>query len=319
MSSTLLRCPELPGAEIAVSDAVSASRSAFVARPGALAKLQGYLELTKPRIALLELVVVFVAAMVSTATPPPGWVLVSTLIGTALVAGSASAFNQVLERATDLLMPRTASRPLPSGVLSPWEAAVFGGALLIGGTLLLGLGVNFTVAALGLLCWCLYVLVYTPLKARSPLNTVVGAIAGAIPALMGAAAAGPLGLTAAALFMLLYLWQFPHFMAIAWLYRHDYAAGGLKMMTVVDPTGRRASMQGLAGALVLIPVTWLPLANSPAGNVYLLGATLLGVAQATFAFQFAARRDDQSARWLLRASLVYLPAVLLLLLLGPLM
>lgn len=310
MSTTTLSCPE------------PATPTVAIPRQSVWTRGAGFLELTKPRIAVLELIVVFVAAMVSAGGPPSGWVLINTLLGTALVASSASVLNQWRERETDAQMPRTRNRPLPAGVLQPWEAVAFGVVLGGLGTLQLLLFVNVTVAALGILCWVLYVLIYTPLKRRSPANTVIGAIAGAIPALMGAAAAGPLGMTAFALFMLLYLWQFPHFMAIAWLYREDYAAGGMKMLTVVDPSGRRAATQSLAGAFALIPVAWIPLLGLPisgnsSGIVYLIGATVLGLAQAVFALRFHARRDDPSARWLLRASLVYLPAVLLLLLLGP--
>ncbi len=310
-TTTALPCTE--------STASAASLAPSLNRVGLLARMLAFAELTKPRIAVLELVVVFVAAMICGSSPPAGWVLLNTLVGTALVASSASAFNQLRERHVDALMPRTSTRPMPSGIVQPWEAVGFGAVLGLVGAVQLALFVNLTVALLGVLCWCLYVLIYTPLKQRSPANTVIGAIAGAIPALMGAASASPLGLPALALFMVLYLWQFPHFMAIAWLYRDDYAAGGMKMLTVVDRSGRRAANQSLAGALAIIPISWVPLLGVPAGNLYLLGATALGVAQAAFAFHFFARRDDNSARWLLRASLVYLPAVLILLLLGPIL
>ncbi|MDA7980988.1 MAG: protoheme IX farnesyltransferase, partial [Pirellulales bacterium] len=169
-----------------VTNAESAVAPSGLTRARFWPRLAGFVELTKPRIAVLELVVVFVAAMISTAGPPQGWTIICALAGTALVAASASTWNQWRERATDALMTRTAERPLPASTIHPWEAAAWGTILGIAGVAILAMFVNATVALLGIGCWALYVLAYTPLKTRSPFNTVVGAVAGAIPALMGA-------------------------------------------------------------------------------------------------------------------------------------
>jgi protoheme IX farnesyltransferase len=250
-------------------------------------------------------------------------VLLNTLLGTALVAASASALNQWLERKSDALMLRTAERPLPSGRISAAEVFAIGASAAAAGVLYLGLAVNWLAAAAGLVTWFLYVGVYTPMKARSAANTVVGAIAGAMPVLIGWTAAGaPLalsagGLKAATLFLIVYLWQFPHFMAIAWIYRDQYAAARLQMLTVVDPSGRRAGVQSVVAAIALVPVTLLPLLNF-AGPVYLAGAVLLGGLYLLHSLQFFAARDEKSARRLLRTSLVYLPALLGLFMFVPL-
>ena len=212
--------------------------------------LGDYLELTKPKISVLVLVTVAVAMFVGNAGLPSPWLLLNALAGTALVAASASALNQRLERRTDALMERTATRPLPAGRLSERDALVFGIVTIVAGLAYLAVVVNWLTAILGALTWLLYVPLYTPLKRTTPLNTVVGAIAGALPTLMGWAAvggsfslaAGGGGLKAATLFLIVYLWQFPHFMAIAWIYRRQYAAAGLKMLTVVDPSGCRGGL-----------------------------------------------------------------------------
>ena len=215
-------------------------------------------------------------------------------------------------------MPRTADRPLPAGRIAPRHALLFGIVATVSGTALLALEVNLTTAAFGLATWFLYVVVYTPLKRITPLNTVVGAVAGAIPVLMGwAAVEGRFGLGAAALFMIVFLWQFPHFMAIAWLYRDDYARGGMQMATVVDPSGRLAGRQSFFAALVLIPVSLLPSLVHGAGPLYFAWAALLGTLQLACAAWFLVRRDRQTARVLLRATLIYLPSLLLMLMLGP--
>jgi protoheme IX farnesyltransferase len=172
---------------------------------------------------------------------------------------------------------------------------------------------------LGLLTWFTYVWIYTPLKRLTPANTAVGAVAGALPVLMGWSAVGaPLGLKAFTLFLIVFLWQFPHFMAIAWIYRHQYAAAGLQMLPVVDPSGRRAGAQAVVSALALVPVSLIPAVLELAGGAYFGWALLLGVCQLCCALVFLWKLDEASARRLLHASLVYLPAVLLLLMLGPL-
>jgi protoheme IX farnesyltransferase len=282
-----------------------------------LARLADFVELTKPRIAALELVTVAAAAFFAAGGPVAPGVLLATLFGTALVAASASALNQWLERHSDALMERTARRPLPAGRLSSREVLRFGVACALSGAVLLGVAVNLPTAAIGLLTWLLYVAVYTPLKTKSPANTMIGAIAGAMPVLMGWTCVGkPLDLDAAILFIVLFLWQFPHFMAIAWIYRRDYAAAGMAMLTVADPTGRRAGAQAVLAALMLIPISLLP-AVRLIEPTYFAVALVLGIAQLVASTLFMLHLDERSARRLLRVTLVYLPAVLLLLMLTP--
>jgi protoheme IX farnesyltransferase len=194
---------------------------------------------------------------------------------------------------------------------------LFGVAAVCSGALVLGIAVNWLTAALALLTWLIYVAFYTPLKSKSPANTMVGAIAGALPVLLGwTCIEKPLDFDAATLFVVLFLWQFPHFMAIAWIYRRDYAAAGLKMLTVIDATGRRAGAQAVLAALMLIPVSLLPAVRliEPA---YFTMALALGIVQFAAAILFMTRLDEPSARRLLRTTLIYLPAIMLLLMLTP--
>ncbi len=288
-------------------------------RAGLLARSADYVELTKPRIAAMVLITVVVAAVVASWGPPSGWLLAHTLLGTALVAASASALNQWLETHTDARMPRTAERPLPAGRLTPAQVLWFAAVTIVLGTLYLAVAVGVQTAVLGLLTWGLYAWVYTPLKRRTPANTAVGAVAGALPVLMGWSAVGaPLDLRAWSLFLLVFLWQFPHFMAIAWIYRQQYSAAGLQMLSTVDPSGFRAGAQAIVAALVLIPVSVVPSLAGPSGGLYVVWALTLGVAQLLCAVAFFFQLTDVAARRLLLASLVYLPAMMGLLILGPL-
>src|SRR5262245_33093128 len=291
-----------------------------VPRPLLLAKALDYLELTKPKIAALELVVVLAAGFVATWGQPHPTMLLHAMLGTLLVAASASAANQWLERRQDGRMARTALRPLPAGRLSAGEALVFAGVTLLAGSLYLAAFVNLACLAWAMLTWAVYVLAYTPLKTVSPANTAVGAAAGALPVLIGWTATGAaIDSRAIALVLVLFLWQFPHFMAIAWLYRRDYAEAGYQMLTVVDPTGRRAAAQAVLSALAIVPVSIVPvLSAAGAGSaLYAAGAILLGGGQALAAGLFARQRDELSARLLLRASLAYLPTLLVTLMLAP--
>jgi len=272
--------------------------------------------LVRPRIALMVLVTVFAAMWL---TARPGTLLwlpvLGVLLGTGLVAASSSIANQILERHTDRLMSRTADRPLAAGRLSPAQAWLLtAGSLAVGMALVGWLG-GSGAAVVAFSTWLIYVVVYTPLKRLSPLNTAVGAVAGSLPVGIGwLAADGPErllagdaagGLAAAALGTVLYLWQFPHFMAIAWLYRRQYAAAGLQMLTVADPTGLRAAGQSLAAAIALVPVS-LVLAV-PSGSIRLfLAAGLATIVYAIGAVWFAVHRDDRSARSLLLTSLAVL-------------
>ena len=282
-----------------------------------LARFTDYLELTKPRIVLLELIVATAAACLAAPHALDTRVLLYALTGTGLVAASASIANQWWERVNDARMPRTANRPLPAGRISGGEAVLLSAVCLIVGMGLLLWRVNTLTAVLGLASWILYVPIYTPLKTRSPFNTTVGAVAGAIPILMGWTATGaPLNLTAWSLVAVLFLWQFPHFMAIAWLYRHDYAIAGHKMLTVVDPTEARAGAQAVLGAALLVPVSLIPAIVPTGGSplLYLTWTFALGAIQTALAIRFAIFRDTHSARLLLRASILFLPAWLAMLL-----
>ncbi len=305
----------IPLTRAAVEARVLPPRAAGLTRVAS--RLADYLELTKPRIVVLEL---FVAAAVARLAAPHAldvWTLLHALGGTALVAASASIANQWLERRVDARMHRTADRPCAAGRVTTAEAVTLSLTALAVGLAWLVLNVNGLTAALGLASWLLYVVVYTPLKTRSPLNTTVGAVAGAIPLLMGWTATGaPLTLTAWSLAGVLFLWQFPHFMAIAWLHRGDYAAAGHRMLSVVDPTGVRCGVQAIVGALALIPVSLIPALAPASGSptIYGLWAALLGASQLALAIRFALSRDELSARRLLRVTLVYLPAWLTMLL-----
>ncbi|MBU6310286.1 MAG: protoheme IX farnesyltransferase [Planctomycetes bacterium] len=268
--------------------------------------------LTRPRIAVMVLATVVTALWLTGGRPENPAAVAVLLLGTALVAASSSIANQILERDTDRLMSRTADRPLASGRLGVRDAWWLTASTLIVGMACVWASCGWQPTAAAVATWLLYVLLYTPLKQTTPLNTAVGAVAGALPVAIGwLAAGGPErlaagdargGLAAAALATVLYLWQFPHFMAIAWLYRRQYEAAGLKMLTVVDPSGLRAAGQSLAAALAMVPAS-LVLAV-PSGSVRLfLAAAVASIAYVVASIRFAVRRDDASARILLFTSL----------------
>lgn len=275
------------------------------------ARLADYWELTKPRIVAMELITIAMGFYLAAGSDWSAWVLFTTCLGTGLVAGSASALNMWIERDLDALMIRTANRPLPAGRLEPWQAAVFGTVLLVAGSALLWAGPGAPTLALGLACWCLYVVIYTPLKTRSTLNTAIGAASGSLPIVMGwVAAGGEWNTVALSLFGVLYLWQYPHFMAIAWRCRDDYVRGGYVMSTTVDPTGRRAGIEAIIGALVLLPVSLVPATMATSlwlGGAYAVWTSLLGLVYLWAAVRFAREPGDATSRTLLRASLIYLP------------
>jgi heme o synthase len=278
-------------------------------RASLLARVRDYVELTKPRIVMLELVTIVVAAHLASPAGIVTGVLLNTVLGAALVAASAGAFNQWWEQSTDALMTRTAVRPLPAGRLTSRQVIVFGVLTLIFGSVELAFTVSFTTAGVALATWLIYVLAYTPLKTRSPLNTTVGAVSGSLPILIGWTATGAaIDMRALALVGVMFLWQFPHFMAIAWLYRKEYVRAGQRMLTVVEPTGLRAGAQAVTGALALIPVSLVPAMTPWAGSptIYVLWTLVLGAMQLAAAVMFLVRRDDSTARRLLRASLLYL-------------
>jgi len=285
------------------------SLEASGARVRWLACAADYVELTKPRIVLLELVTIVVAIHVASPSGVAPWLLAHTVVGAALVAASAGAFNQWWERAADARMTRTAGRPLPAGRLAPAQVITFGLVTGVAGIGVLACFVGWLTAGVALATVMIYVLAYTPLKTRSPLNTTVGAVSGALPILIGWTATGAaVDIRAVALLAVMFLWQFPHFMAIAWLHRADYARAGQRMLTVVDPTGLRAGAQAVIAALALVPVSLVPALSPQAGSpiVYCVWAMPLGACQVAAAIAFLLRRDERSARRLLRASLLYL-------------
>lgn len=274
-----------------------------------------YLELTKPRIALLVLFTVVVGALLAGGLTVSLGVMIHTLVGTALVAGGASALNQFLERHRDALMRRTEDRPLPAGRLQPVEVLVFGGLLGIAGVVYLALTLRQpTAAGVAALTFILYVAVYTPLKPVTSLNTLIGAVPGALPPIIGwTAVRGDVSNDALALFAIVFLWQVPHFLAIAWIYRDEYSRAGMQMLPVLDPDGRQTARQMTNYCLALVPVSLLPVLNGSAGLIYFAGALLLGLGFFWQSVGFARRVSTTQARRVLFASLVYLPGLLALL------
>jgi protoheme IX farnesyltransferase len=287
------------------------------ALPLTRASAADWLELTKPRITLL---VVFTALVgFVTAGPAPRWsaLLVAALAGTGLVAAGASTLNQVLERATDALMNRTRNRPIPAGRIRPAEATLFGALLTGAGIALLAALCGPLAAIVALATWASYLFLYTPLKRRTHLATLVGAVPGALPPVIGwAAASGRLEPGAFILFAIVFLWQIPHFLAIAWLYRDDYERGGLQVLPVIDREGVLTGRQAVIHSVALLVVSLAPVAAGLGGTLYLAGAVVLGVALTLAALRFARARDLGAARFLFLASVLYLPALTSLLLLA---
>jgi len=269
-----------------------------------------FLALVKPR--LNGLVVASSAAGYYLGAPAPidFGAMALAVAGTALVAGGAAALNQVYERDTDALMRRTRLRPLPDGRIAPREGAAFGATLSIAGLLLLATRANLAAALLACATIVVYLSVYTPMKRRSPAATLVGAVPGALPPLIGwAASHGGVSIGGLSLFAIVFLWQIPHFMAIAWLYRDDYAKAGFPLLPVVEPDGRRTGLQAALFATMLVPATLVPTVIGLSGRVYGGVALALGAALLWLAFRFAAARTAASARTLFFASIVYLPLI----------
>lgn len=269
-----------------------------------------YLELTKPRITLFILMSTAVGFLFGTHLAE-AWTwagLAHTLLGTTLIASGTAALNQWYERDWDALMRRTARRPIPSGRIAAPHALRFGCALSAAGFLELAWGVNLLAAFLALFTLASYLFVYTPLKRRSPVSTTVGAIPGAMPPLIGyAAASGHLNFEAGILFAILFLWQFPHFYAIAWMYREDYARAGIRMLPVVEPSVDSTARRILWFSLALVPMSLAPGFFAMAGNVYTFGAAVLGALVLYAGYQANAGRTLAEARRVLLASTVYLP------------
>jgi protoheme IX farnesyltransferase len=272
--------------------------------------LADYLALTKPRLNVL-VVATSAAGYYLGAASPLNWpAMAAAVAGTALVAAGAAALNPVYERDTDALMRRTRSRPLPDGRVTASDARLFGVLLSAAGLVLLGALVNLQATALALATLVTYLIIYTPMKRRSPLATLVGAVPGALPPLIGwVAAHGGLSAGGAALFLIVFLWQIPHFMAIAWLYRDDYGKAGFPLLPVIEPDGRRTGRQAVAYAAALVPASLIPVFVGLSGPVYAAVALVLGAALLWLAVRFAVTRSDRSARWLFFSSITYLPLI----------
>ena len=272
-------------------------------------KISAYMSLTKPRI--LTMVLVMSAAgffLGANGSLRPLDTFFIAMLGTALSSAGAAVLNHYLERDSDELMHRTKKRPLPSGDVSPEEALSFGIQLVLMGVGLLAWQVNLLTGFISLLTVFLYVLVYTPLKKVTWWNTAIGAIPGALPPVGGwTAASGKLELGAWIIFLILFVWQHPHFYAIAWMYKEDYARGGFKMLPVVHPDGRSTFNQIIGFSIILIPISLLPVLSGMAGALYGWGMGILGIGMLAMGIQLARTKSVQDAKALLKASVIYLP------------
>ena len=288
----------------------SAARIATSSRAG------DFLSLTKPRLNSLVLVTTAAAYYLGGGGDLPWARLLHTMVGTALVAGGASALNQFAERGTDRLMRRTERRPLPDGRMHPQDALWFGVLLSALGIADLSWFVNPLTAGIAALTLASYVLVYTPLKTRTSLSTIVGAIPGALPAVIGwTGATNTLSIEGWVLFSIVFMWQMPHFLAIAWMFRDDYARAGMQMLPVIQPDGRTTAHQTVLYSAGLIPVSLLPTAVGLASAYYLVGAITLAAVLMVLSLEFANTRSMPTARRLFFGTILYLPLLWIVLLL----
>jgi heme o synthase len=284
------------------------AQSSVAPGPPARARWTDYLALTKPRLNLLVILTTLAGYYLGMDDAAPLSRLLHTVLGTTLVAAGSAALNQVWERHTDRLMRRTAQRPLPAARLAPGPALWFGLALSATGLADLWIFANPLSSLVALVTLLSYLVWYTPLKLRSSLSTIVGAIPGALPPLIGwAAATGTLSLGGWVLFGIVFLWQMPHFLAIAWMYRDDYAQAGMPLLPVLEPSGRSTGRQAVLYAAATIPVSLLPTAIGLAGPRFLVAALVLGAIVLWLAFEFAATRTHATARRLFYATIIYLP------------
>lgn len=281
-------------------------------------RVKDYLELTKPRITWLIVMSAAVGYYFGHSGPWSLWSVLHSLLGTALIASGTAALNQWYEREADRHMRRTQARPLPAGRLQPAQALIFGIALALVGGLELGLFVNWLTSALGIATLAMYLFLYTPLKQKTWWSTTVGAIPGAMPPLIGyAAAANALRPEAYVLGAILFLWQFPHFYAIAWMYREDYSRAGIRMLPVVEPDGESTARQILLYSVLLIPISLLPKWMGMTGSLYMIGALALGLIFLYSGIRVSLDRTKVRARNVLLASVVYLPVLYVLMVLDP--
>jgi len=277
----------------------------------ALEKPWAYVTLTKPDVTFL-VVITTVAGFYLGSRGALDWILLlHTLCGTLLVAGGTAALNQYVERDVDAVMRRTASRPLPTGQLQPREVLVFGVVTIVLGTIWLAVAVNALASLVALATCLLYLCVYTPLKTHTTLATAVGAIPGALPPLIGwAAARGSLSLGGWVLFAILFFWQFPHFMAIAWVYRADYARAGIRMLPTVDPKGDTTFRLIICTSVILVWVSALPSVLGMAGIHYFFGAMILGMVLLQVGLWANRSRTNARAKWLMHATVAHIPLLL---------
>jgi protoheme IX farnesyltransferase len=270
--------------------------------------IRDFVALTKPRLNALVVATSAAGYYLGAAGRLDPLAMAAAVAGTGLVAGGAAVLNQVYERDTDGLMRRTRLRPLPDGRVAILDASLFGLALAGTGLAILAARTNVLAAGLALATLVTYLMVYTPMKRRSPAATLVGAVPGALPPLIGwTASHGSLSAGGVALFAIVFLWQVPHFMAIAWLYRDDYAKAGFPMLPVIDPGGRRAGRQAVVYAALLVPVSIVPALVGVSGTLYLAFALASGIALLWLAVRFASTRNDAAARSLFFGSITYLP------------
>ncbi len=281
---------------------------------GARDRVLAFTELTKPRIAILLVLTSAAGFYLGTAGTFDVPLFVNSVLAITMLAFGVATLNQYWERHLDPLMKRTAARPLPTGRVSPTEALVFGVVLCVAAEIYLLLFVNALTAILGIIVIVGYVFVYTPLKTRTSASTAIGALPGALPPLMGwTAAANDITVAAWSLFAIQFLWQFPHFLAIAWMYREEYAKAGILMLPVVEPSGRLTARQIVMFAIMLFPVSLAPFFFGLAGVIFLAGAVVLGLWFLWASIQAAWTRSDEKARRLLLVSVIYLPLLFILL------
>jgi len=280
------------------------------------ARAADYVALAKPRLNVLVVVTALAGYYMGLRGSVDVLLLLHVLMGTALVAGGSSVYNQVIEVDTDGMMRRTRARPLPSGRLTPRAARIFATVLSTVGIAQLALGVNVLSAAIAVVTLLTYTVFYTPLKKRSSLATVVGGVSGALPPLIGwAAARNSLSIEAWILFGIVFLWQMPHFLAIAWTYREDYKRAGFPLLPVIEPDGASTGRQALIYAAALLPLSLAPTAVKMTGLAYLIAAAVLGLAFVWLSARFAWRRSAPAAKGLFVGSIVYLPLLWILMVL----
>ncbi len=279
-------------------------------------RVAAFVELTKPRIAFMLLLTSAAGFYLGNRGAFDLMLFTNAMIGIVLLAFGVATLNQWLERSTDVLMDRTAKRPLPTGKVTPTEALAFGLILCVSAEIYLYFLVNPLTAVLGLSVIVGYVLLYTPLKTRTSASTAIGAIPGAMPPLMGwTSSANEISLGAWALFAFLFLWQFPHFLAIAWMYKDQYAKAGILMLPVVEPSGRITARQIVLFTIMMVPVSLAPFFLGFAGWIFLLAAALLGIWFLVESVRTARAKTPEMARRLLLVSVLYLPIIFAILVL----